>query len=81
MWGTLRKLTLIAGMAALAGCHHDKYNLKPEYPEEYYLPPDEARYNLPDTAPYKKPPAPKEESKTLLGKPGAGSGPGGFGGF
>jgi len=80
MWGLLRILTLILGMAIVSGCHHDKYNIKPERVEEYYLPPDEARYNLPDTAPYKKP-APQKDEKTLLSKPGPGSGPGGLGGF
>lgn len=74
MWSVLRIFVLLAGLAALAGCHHDKYNLKPEHIEEYNLPPDEARYNLPDTAPYKKPPAQKDE-KTLLGRPGTGNSP------
>jgi hypothetical protein len=80
MWGALRSITFLLGLTALVGCHHDKYHLKPEQVEEYYLPPDEARYNLPDTAPYKKPPAQKDE-KTLLSRPGPGSGPGGMGGF
>jgi hypothetical protein len=80
MWGELRILTLLIGMAALAGCHHDKYNIKPEHIEEYYLPPDEPRYNLPDTAPYKKPPLQKEE-KTMIGRPGPGASPGNMGGF
>ncbi len=80
MWGVLRTSSLILGMAALAGCHHDKYNMRPEPVEEYYLPPDEPRYNLPDVAPYKKPPQQKED-KSLLSKPGPGGGPGGMGGF
>jgi hypothetical protein len=80
MWGALRILAMTLGLAALAGCHHDKYNMKPEHTEEYYLPPDEARYNLPDVAPYKKPPQEKDE-KTLMGKTGPGNGPGGLGGF
>jgi len=80
MWGALRIYLLLVGMAVTVGCHHDKYNLKPEHVEDYYLPPDEARYNLPDTAPYKKPPSQKEE-KTLLGKNGAPAGSGGLGGF
>jgi hypothetical protein len=77
----LRLFSFLLGLAAIIGCHHDKYNIKPEQVEEYYLPPDEPRYNLPDTAPYKKPPAPKDSKDTLIGKPGPGNGPGGLGGF
>jgi hypothetical protein len=78
MRGALRMFGLIIAFATVLGCHHDKYNIRPPQIEEYYLPPDEARYNLPDTAPYRKPPAEKEE-KTLLGRPG--NGPGGTGGM
>jgi hypothetical protein len=80
MRGALRIIALTIALAAVLGCHHDKYNLKPPHVEEYYLPPDEPRYNLPDVAPYKKPPTPKDE-KTLMGRPGPGMGPGGMGGF
>ena len=38
-------------------------------------PPDEKRYNEPDTATWRKPPPPKDE-KTLLGRPGGGGTPG-----
>lgn len=79
MRGTFGAIGLAVGMLAVGlGCHHDKHNIKPPTIEEYQLPPDEKRYNLPDTAPYKKPPPAKDE-KTLLGKPGGFSGgPGGF---
>jgi hypothetical protein len=81
MRGALRILSLTTGLAAIIGCHHDKYNIKPPQVEEYCIPPDEARYNLPDTAPYKKPP-PQKDEKALLGKQGPGMGgggpPGGF---
>ena len=73
-------LGLAVMLVAMAGCHHDKYNIKPPHVEEYNLPPDEPRYNLPDTAPYRKPP-PQKDEKTLLGRPGNGGGPGGLGGF
>jgi hypothetical protein len=64
---------------AIAGCYHDKYHSKPDVKEEAVLPPHEKRYDEPDTAPYKKPPPPKDE-KTLLGKtPGSFGGPGGGG--
>lgn len=80
MRGVLRILSLAIAVVAV-GCHHDKYNIKPPHVEDYYLPPDEPRYNLPDTAPYKKPP-PQKDEKTLLGRPGNGAGPGGgMGGF
>jgi hypothetical protein len=69
MRGTLRAVCLFVVMAAL-GCHHDKYNMTTKYPEAYMDPPDEKRYNEPDTAPYRKPPTPKED-KTLLGRPGS----------
>ncbi len=72
------------GLVVLLGCHHDKYHIKPKKVEEYAIPPDETRYNLPDTAGYKKPP-PEKDDKTLFGKqggPGGKSpGPGGLGGF
>jgi hypothetical protein len=83
MRGTFGAIGLAIGLLAVGlGCHHDKYNMKPPKVEEYQLPPDEKRYNQPDTAPYKKPP-PAKEVKTLLGRPGGGgfSGGGGPGGF
>ena len=63
----------------MVGCAEDKYKLTPKFREEAILPPDEPRYNLPDTATYRKPPPPKDE-KTLLGRNGTPgmSGPGGF---
>lgn len=79
MRGTLWAIGLLTAMIAAAGCHHDKYNMKPKAKEEPFLPPNEKRYNEPETAPYKKPPPPKDE-KTLLGRPGPGMGPG-MGGF
>jgi hypothetical protein len=80
MRGALLAVGLLVAMVAAAGCHHDKYGLRPKHKEEPFLPPDEKRYNEPDTAPYKKPPPPKDE-KTLLGRPGTGMGAGpGLGG-
>jgi hypothetical protein len=67
------RLALIAALLAV-GCYHDKFNMTPRKKEEYLIPPDEDRYNLPETAPYKPPPAPKEQP-TLMG----GNGPGGSG--
>lgn len=79
MRGTFWAIGLLMAMIAAAGCHHDKYNLRPKSKEEPFLPPNEKHYNEPETAPYKKPPPPKDE-KTLLGRPGPGMGPG-MGGF
>ena len=42
-------LALIVALAAI-GCYHDKYDVNGPKKEEYYLPPDEPRYNLPDYA-------------------------------
>jgi hypothetical protein len=77
----LLALALIVALASI-GCYHDKYNMTSPKREEYELPPDQARYNLPETAPYKPPPAPKEQD-TLMnrgGKPpmAGGNGLGGF---
>ncbi len=60
-------------LVLLVGCHHDKHNLKVSYPEEYTLPPDEARFNNPPESGYRKPP-PKKEFKA---GPGGGGGGGG----
>jgi hypothetical protein len=75
-----------AGLAAVLGCHHDKYKLTAPQVEEYKLPPNEDRYNNPPTEQYKPPPAKKEDSSLLGGRnkmTGGGGGPGrGFpGGF
>jgi hypothetical protein len=82
MRGTLRMgaLGLFAALAALVGCAEDKYNLNPKFREEAILPPDEKRYNEPDTATYRKPPPPKDE-KALIGRNGGGAMPGPGGGF
>jgi hypothetical protein len=75
-----------AGLAAVLGCHHDKYKLAAPQVEEYKLPPDEDRYNNPPTEQYKPPPAKKDDTSLLGGgrnKMGGAGGPGrGFpGGF
>ena len=76
MRGALRAF-MLAFLVASFGCHHDKYNMNPTVKEQYAEPPNEARYNLPDTAGYRKPAAPKED-KTMTGKMGGGPGGGGF---
>ena len=76
----LRIAVLAGGLGLLAGCYHDKHNVRVPTVEEYPLPPDEARFNNPPTENYRKPP-PKKEEKTLLGGKGAGVGPGMPGGF
>lgn len=72
-----RTLTLAGvALAAALGCQHQKPQLACEFPEEYNLPPDEARFNNPPESGYKKPP-PKKETKPGMG--GGGMGGGGFG--
>jgi hypothetical protein len=65
--GVLAGLT--AGLVGL-GCHQDKYALQPLVVEEYKLPPDEARYNKPDTAGYRKPPPKPRDEKNMKDRPG-----------
>ncbi len=74
-------LALVVALAAV-GCYHDKYDVNGPKREEYRLPPDEDRYNLPDTATYRAPPAPKQQD-TLSNKMGGGGrmGGNGLGGF
>ena len=71
-------LAFVAGVVVV-GCAQDKYHLNPTHKEEPFLPPNEKRYNEPETAPYRKPPAPVEEEKALLNRPM--NGPNGLGGF
>ncbi len=68
-------LALVVALATL-GCYHDKYNVNGPKKEEYTLPPDEDRYNNPDTAPFRAPPPPKQQD-TLMNKGGLGGGGGG----
>ncbi len=80
MRGMLQAVGLFVALAAL-GCAQDKYHLTPKYDEEYNEVPNEKLSNEPDTATYRKPPAPKKED-TLVGQPGGINGPGGgLGGF
>jgi hypothetical protein len=71
-------------VALVAGCYHDKYHLAGPKKEECVLPPDQPRYNLPETATWRAPPPPKEQD-TLLNRggntPGGGGAPGKLGGF
>jgi hypothetical protein len=56
-----------AVMVAATGCYHDKYQVSGPKREDYVLPPDEKRYNEPETATYRAPPQPKQQD-TLLNK-------------
>jgi hypothetical protein len=75
-------LALVVALAAQAaiGCYHDKYHTSGPKREDYYLPPDEPRYNLPETATWKPPPAPKEQDNLMnrTGTPGPNGKIGGF---
>lgn len=75
---------VVGALAPVAtGCYHDKYDVLGETKERYTLPPDEARYNLPETATYRaKPAEKKQETLSTRGRGGVtGGGPGGPGGF
>jgi len=71
MRGVLFALGLGLGLGlapGVLGCHHDKYGITPPSREDYSLPPDEPRYNRPDTAGYRKPP-PRDEKNHPGGTP------------
>jgi hypothetical protein len=72
-------LALVAALSAV-GCYHDKYNINRPKAEEYLVPPDEPRYNEPDTAGYKPPPPPKQQD-TLIGGGNSPTPGGKMGGF
>lgn len=79
----LAALGLAAAIVAVAaGCHHDKHGLMFKPKEEVIEPPNEARFNNPPSAPYKKRPAKSGDDKALLGRSmgGPGGGMGGPGG-
>jgi hypothetical protein len=63
--------------AAAVGCHHDRHGLAFTPKEEVVLPADEARFNNPPSAPYKKRPPKGGDDKALLNrdKMMGGSGP------
>jgi hypothetical protein len=74
-------LALVVALTAV-GCYHDKYNVNGPKREDYELPPDEPRFNLPETAPYKPPPPPKQQDALInKGGPGGSLSGGGLGGF
>lgn len=78
------KALFVAGLTAAVvvalGCHHDKHGIAYRPKEECVLPADEARFNNPPTADYRKPAAKTVDTKALMGggnKMG-GNAPGGF---
>ena len=76
-------LALIVALATV-GCYHDKYNVNGPKKEEYILPPNQDRFDLPPTAEFRPPPAPKQQDTLMGGKGGGGMGGGrngGLGGF
>jgi hypothetical protein len=73
-------LAVVAVAVAAVGCYHDKHGLVAPKREDYLLPPDQKRYNEPDTATWRAPPPPKQQD-TLMNKGGPpirGNGLGGF---
>ena len=81
MRGVMSAAAFLVGLAALAaaGCAQDKYHMNPKHPEEPFLPPNEKRYNEPESAPFRKRPEPPKDEKALLTRPAPG--PNGLGGF
>ena len=63
-------VALVVALLAI-GCYHDKYDVNngPPKREEYVFPPDQARFNEPETATYRAPPPEKKQS-TLVGRDG-----------
>lgn len=71
---------LAAAVAAAVGCHHDKHGIAYTPKEEIVLPADEARFNNPPSAPYKKRPPKGGDDKALLTRDKIGAGGGMMGG-
>lgn len=71
-------LALIVALTAV-GCYHDKYGMGGSTREDYVQPPDEPRYNEPDTAKFRVLPKLKQD-ETLMNRGRGGPGPGGTGG-
>src|SRR5690349_1961836 len=71
MRGVISAVAFVVGLSVLAamGCAQDKYHMNPKHPEEPFLPPNEKRYNEPETAPYRKPLEPLKDEKALLSRP------------
>lgn len=63
-------LALVVALAA-TGCYHDKYNVNGPVREDYHLPPDEPRYNRPDTATYRQKTPEKQQDTLIKGRNGA----------
>ena len=77
----LLALVVVSVTLAAIGCYHDKYQVSGPKREDYMLPPDEARYNLPDTANYKAKPQPKQQDTLMDKMNGRGPTGSGFGGL
>lgn len=70
---------LTAGIVALGGCYHEKFHVKVKHPEDYVIPPNDARYDQPPEADY-KPPMKIKDNKNM-GMPSSGMGGGGPGAY
>ncbi|MCS6867111.1 MAG: hypothetical protein RMJ56_14020 [Gemmataceae bacterium] len=71
----MRALVALLAAWTATGCYHDKYGLYEPPKDEYVLPPDEARYNLPETATYRAAPKPKQEDTLMNRARGGPTGP------
>ena len=77
----MRALLALVVACATVGCYHDKYEVNGKLREEYHLPPDEPRYNLPDTATYRRKPQEKQQDTLMNRNKGGGPTGNGLGGF
>ncbi|MBX9585384.1 MAG: hypothetical protein K2X87_34180 [Gemmataceae bacterium] len=74
MRGKALAVGLATAAAVVLGCHHDPKKVSYEPKERAVLPGDEARFNDPPSAEYRRRPAAKDE-KTLFGRDKMGGGP------
>jgi len=72
---------LTAAVTVVLGCHHDRHGIAFKPKEECVLPANEARFNNPPSAEYRKPPPKAADPKALAGGNKMGGGPLNPGGF
>jgi hypothetical protein len=73
---------LAAGIGLLAGCHHEKYKVKAKIPEDYVIPPNDARFDEAPEEDWRRPQGKKKDAPGSQNgmMPGGGMGNSQFGG-
>lgn len=74
MRGKALAVGALTALAVVLGCHHDEKKVRFDPKERAVLPGDEARFNHPPSAEYRKRPVVKDE-KTMFGRDKMGGGP------